>query len=177
MFFFSLQFLSEHKLLGNIKNVAKTAKKEQLVIAYNQLFESKVCALGMHNTSHCFIIMYFVYLSDSTTVCVSDKRFKGTEVEEVTQSVKAVKIEDKPKDVKAEVVDEVFGFAFWLFQLPLISCKCTHCSAKMACRIKGATVKTMRLRKQKIIQTVQFYIMVQILQYAMLGGGGGVLNV
>ncbi|XP_036943036.1 peptidyl-prolyl cis-trans isomerase FKBP3 [Acanthopagrus latus] len=34
-------FLNEHKLLGNIKNVAKTAKKEQLVIAYNQLFESK----------------------------------------------------------------------------------------------------------------------------------------
>ncbi|XP_042194288.1 peptidyl-prolyl cis-trans isomerase FKBP3 [Callorhinchus milii] len=34
-------FLSEHKLMGNIKNVAKTAKKEQLIIAYNQLFESK----------------------------------------------------------------------------------------------------------------------------------------
>uniref|UniRef100_A0A3B3TVI7 peptidylprolyl isomerase n=1 Tax=Poecilia latipinna TaxID=48699 RepID=A0A3B3TVI7_9TELE len=34
-------FLNEHKLLGNIKNVAKTAKKEQLVIAYNQLFVSK----------------------------------------------------------------------------------------------------------------------------------------
>lgn len=28
--------------MGNIKNVAKTAKKEQLVVAYNQLFESKV---------------------------------------------------------------------------------------------------------------------------------------
>lgn len=39
---FLFQFLNEHKLLGNIKNVAKTAKKEQLVIAYNQLFESKV---------------------------------------------------------------------------------------------------------------------------------------
>ncbi|XP_059212502.1 peptidyl-prolyl cis-trans isomerase FKBP3 [Centropristis striata] len=34
-------FLNEHKLLGNIKNVAKTAKKEQLIVAYNQLFESK----------------------------------------------------------------------------------------------------------------------------------------
>ncbi|XP_071381121.1 peptidyl-prolyl cis-trans isomerase FKBP3 [Centroberyx affinis] len=34
-------FLAEHKLMGNIKNVAKTAKKEQLIIAYNQLFESK----------------------------------------------------------------------------------------------------------------------------------------
>ncbi|MEE6492403.1 hypothetical protein FKM82_016571, partial [Ascaphus truei] len=34
-------FLSEHKLLGNIKNVAKTAKKDQLVTAYNKLFESK----------------------------------------------------------------------------------------------------------------------------------------
>uniref|UniRef100_A0A3B3XHW7 peptidylprolyl isomerase n=1 Tax=Poecilia mexicana TaxID=48701 RepID=A0A3B3XHW7_9TELE len=69
------QFLNEHKLLGNIKNVAKTAKKEQLVIAYNQLFVSK--------------------------------RFKGTDpVEDVTEQVKAVKVEEKPKEVKAEVVDE-----------------------------------------------------------------------
>ncbi|MEQ2208012.1 FK506-binding protein 2B, partial [Xenoophorus captivus] len=68
-------FLNEHKLLGNIKNVAKTAKKEQLVIAYNQLFESK--------------------------------RFKGTDpVEDVSELVKAVKIEEKPKEVKAEAVDE-----------------------------------------------------------------------
>lgn len=68
-------FLNEHKLLGNIKNVAKTAKKEQLIIAYDQLFESK--------------------------------RFKGTEaVEEVTEKVKAVKVEEKPKEVKTEVVDE-----------------------------------------------------------------------
>lgn len=68
-------FLNEHKLLGNIKNVAKTAKKEQLIIAYNQLFESK--------------------------------RFKGTDpVEEVTEQVKAVKVEEKPKEVKTEVVDE-----------------------------------------------------------------------
>ncbi|KAM4690577.1 peptidyl-prolyl cis-trans isomerase FKBP3 [Rhinophrynus dorsalis] len=34
-------FLSEHKLLGNIKNVAKTAKKEHLVTAYTKLFETK----------------------------------------------------------------------------------------------------------------------------------------
>ncbi|GCB72813.1 peptidyl-prolyl cis-trans isomerase FKBP3 [Scyliorhinus torazame] len=34
-------FLGEHKLMGNIKNVAKTAKKEQLIVAYNQLFETK----------------------------------------------------------------------------------------------------------------------------------------
>ncbi|XP_029454329.1 peptidyl-prolyl cis-trans isomerase FKBP3 [Rhinatrema bivittatum] len=34
-------FLAEHKLLGNIKNVAKTAKKDQLIAAYNQLFEKK----------------------------------------------------------------------------------------------------------------------------------------
>ncbi|XP_030627068.1 peptidyl-prolyl cis-trans isomerase FKBP3 [Chanos chanos] len=68
-------FLTEHKLLGNIKNVAKTAKKEQLVLAYNQLFESK--------------------------------RFKGTEVEEVTEKVTAVKIEEKPKESKEpEPVDE-----------------------------------------------------------------------
>ncbi|KAK5853159.1 hypothetical protein PBY51_006974 [Eleginops maclovinus] len=68
-------FLNEHKLLGNIKNVAKTAKKEQLIVAYNQLFESK--------------------------------RFKGTEpVEDVTEQVRSVKLEDKPKDLPAEVIDE-----------------------------------------------------------------------
>uniref|UniRef100_A0A3B1IWQ2 peptidylprolyl isomerase n=1 Tax=Astyanax mexicanus TaxID=7994 RepID=A0A3B1IWQ2_ASTMX len=67
-------FLAEHKLMGNIKNVAKTAKKEQLIVAYNQLFESK--------------------------------RFKGTEVEQVTEDVKAVKIDDAPKESKTEVVDE-----------------------------------------------------------------------
>ncbi|KAK7907254.1 hypothetical protein WMY93_015866 [Mugilogobius chulae] len=68
-------FLNEHKLLGNIKNVAKTAKKEQLIDAYNQLFQSK--------------------------------RFKGTDpVEEVTEQVKAAKIEEKPKEIKPEVVDE-----------------------------------------------------------------------
>lgn len=55
--------------------MAKTAKKEQLIVAYSQLFETK--------------------------------RFKGTEpVEEVTEQVKAVKIEEKPKEVKTEVVDE-----------------------------------------------------------------------
>ena len=34
-------FLAEHKFLGNIKNVAKTANKDRLVTAYNHLFESK----------------------------------------------------------------------------------------------------------------------------------------
>ncbi|KAJ8409094.1 hypothetical protein AAFF_G00241150 [Aldrovandia affinis] len=68
-------FLSEHKLMGNIKNVAKTAKKEQLITAYNQLFESK--------------------------------RFKGTDpVEEVTEQVKEVKIDDKPKEAKVDPIDE-----------------------------------------------------------------------
>ncbi|KAL4641806.1 peptidyl-prolyl cis-trans isomerase FKBP3 [Arapaima gigas] len=68
-------FLTEHKLMGNIKNVAKTAKKESLVLAYNQLFESK--------------------------------RFKGTDpVMEVTDQVKEVKIESKPKETKADPVDE-----------------------------------------------------------------------
>ncbi|XP_055041348.1 peptidyl-prolyl cis-trans isomerase FKBP3 [Misgurnus anguillicaudatus] len=67
-------FLSEHKLMGNIKNVAKTAKKEQLLEAYNQLFLSK--------------------------------RFKGTDVDVVTQEVKAVKLDDNPKQVKTEVVED-----------------------------------------------------------------------
>lgn len=36
------------------------------------------------------------------------QRFKGTEVEEVTQDMKAVKIDQKPKETKTEeVVDEV----------------------------------------------------------------------
>ncbi|KAK2864094.1 hypothetical protein Q7C36_003248 [Tachysurus vachellii] len=70
----SHSFLVEHKLKGNIKNVVKTAKKEQLIGAYKQLFESK--------------------------------RFKGTEVEQVTEEVKAVKIEEKPKETKTEIVDE-----------------------------------------------------------------------
>ncbi|KAM8921640.1 peptidyl-prolyl cis-trans isomerase FKBP3 [Pelodytes ibericus] len=37
----SESFLSEYKLLGNIKNVAKTANKDHLVTAYNKLFETK----------------------------------------------------------------------------------------------------------------------------------------
>uniref|UniRef100_A0AAQ4P8T3 peptidylprolyl isomerase n=1 Tax=Gasterosteus aculeatus aculeatus TaxID=481459 RepID=A0AAQ4P8T3_GASAC len=79
-------FLNEQKLLGNIKNVAKTAKKEQLIAAYNHLFESK--------------------------------RFLGTEpIEEVTEQVRSVKLEEKPKDVPAEVVDEVLeaGLFIYLF--------------------------------------------------------------
>ncbi|XP_042309786.1 peptidyl-prolyl cis-trans isomerase FKBP3 isoform X2 [Sceloporus undulatus] len=35
------RFLSEHKLLGQIKNVAKTASKDQLITAYNLLFATK----------------------------------------------------------------------------------------------------------------------------------------
>ncbi|NXW88121.1 FKBP3 isomerase, partial [Alopecoenas beccarii] len=34
-------FLAEHKLLGQVKNVAKTANKEQLIAAYTRLFRSK----------------------------------------------------------------------------------------------------------------------------------------
>ncbi|KAG5847005.1 peptidyl-prolyl cis-trans isomerase FKBP3 [Anguilla rostrata] len=68
-------FLSEHKLMGNIKNVAKTAKKEQLITAYNQLFESK--------------------------------KFKGTDpVEDLTEQVKDVKVDEKPKEAKVVPVDE-----------------------------------------------------------------------
>ncbi|XP_018425112.1 PREDICTED: peptidyl-prolyl cis-trans isomerase FKBP3, partial [Nanorana parkeri] len=37
----SESFLAEHKLLGNIKNVSKTAKKDNLIAAYNKLFETK----------------------------------------------------------------------------------------------------------------------------------------
>ncbi|KAG9481174.1 peptidyl-prolyl cis-trans isomerase FKBP3 [Eleutherodactylus coqui] len=37
----SESFLTENKLLGNIKNVAKTAKKDQLIVAYEKLYASK----------------------------------------------------------------------------------------------------------------------------------------
>ncbi|KAM6954109.1 peptidyl-prolyl cis-trans isomerase FKBP3 [Aplochiton taeniatus] len=68
-------FLVEHKLMGNIKNVAKTAKKEQLILAYTDLFESK--------------------------------RFLGSEpIDEVTDQVKSVKLDDKPKEEKIEAAYE-----------------------------------------------------------------------
>lgn len=38
--------------------------------------------------------------------CVSFQRFKGTEIE-VTEEVKVVKVDDTPKEVKTEPVDEV----------------------------------------------------------------------
>lgn len=40
-------------------------------------------------------------------MCWCWQRFKGTEVEQVTEEVKAVKIEEKPKETKTEVVEEV----------------------------------------------------------------------
>lgn len=40
------QFLAEHKLLGQVKNVAKTANKEQLIAAYTQLFHTQVRPRG-----------------------------------------------------------------------------------------------------------------------------------
>lgn len=42
-----LQFLAEHKLLGQVKNVAKTANKEQLIAAYTQLFHTQVRGRGL----------------------------------------------------------------------------------------------------------------------------------
>ena len=41
------------------------------------------------------------------------QRFKGTEVEEVTQDVKAVKIEDKNKETKTEVAEVVDEVSHW----------------------------------------------------------------
>jgi len=67
-------FLVEHKLMGNIKNVAKTATKDQLIEAYSALFDCK--------------------------------KFKGTDpVEDVSEQLKAVKVEDKPIEVKEEVYE------------------------------------------------------------------------
>uniref|UniRef100_A0A2K5LJL4 peptidylprolyl isomerase n=4 Tax=Cercopithecidae TaxID=9527 RepID=A0A2K5LJL4_CERAT len=71
-------FLAEHKLLGNIKNVAKTANKDHLVTAYNHLFETKV------SINITFEILF-------------PKKIK------VSEQVKNVKLnEDKPKETKSE---------------------------------------------------------------------------
>ncbi|XP_053163969.1 peptidyl-prolyl cis-trans isomerase FKBP3 isoform X2 [Hemicordylus capensis] len=70
-------FLAEHKLLGQIKNVAKTASKDQLIAAYNQLFETKSFK-GTESTEH---------------------------VAEEVKTIKLE--EDKPKEMKPEeAVDE-----------------------------------------------------------------------
>lgn len=82
------------------------------------------------------IVQPFMFISLS--LC-SFQRFKGTEpIEEVTEQVKAVKIEEKPKEVK-EVVDEVqlqdvdfllccyrwqVMFCFWLCTLTNFRCSC-----------------------------------------------------
>ena len=36
------QFLKEHKLNGKLNNIAKTSKKDHLIVSYKQLFETKV---------------------------------------------------------------------------------------------------------------------------------------
>lgn len=46
-----------------------------------------------------FVNVYFC-------VCLFSQRFKGTEVDVVTEDVKAVKIDDTPKEVKTEAVEE-----------------------------------------------------------------------
>ena len=55
------QFLAEHKLQGNIKNVAKTAKKEQLMIAYNQLFETKVSGVLKVTMQQVILSIYLIH--------------------------------------------------------------------------------------------------------------------
>lgn len=61
---FLLQFLNEHKLLGNIKNVSRTAKKEQLIVDYNALFETKV-SYGIVFTNARNDVMYNKYNRNS----------------------------------------------------------------------------------------------------------------
>lgn len=49
-------------------------------------------------------------MSDFISFVVFPQRFKGSEpVEEVTEQVKAAKIEEKPKEAKTDAVDEVKG--------------------------------------------------------------------
>ena len=43
---FCLQFQQEHKLKGQLKNIAKTKTKDQLIAAYKALFEAKVDILS-----------------------------------------------------------------------------------------------------------------------------------
>nr|XP_033807510.1 peptidyl-prolyl cis-trans isomerase FKBP3 [Geotrypetes seraphini] len=79
-------FLAEHKLLGNIKNVAKTAKKDQLIAAYNQLFEKK-CFKSTVNVDNVSEKLMNVKIDD-------DKKPKESKPEETVQ-------EGPPKYIKS----------------------------------------------------------------------------
>ncbi|NXH26766.1 FKBP3 isomerase, partial [Myiagra hebetior] len=88
-------FLAEHKLLGQVKNVAKTANKEQLIAAYTQLFHTPGRAgqgWGGGGGSSSF----------------PSQRFKGTDgAEKAAEKAKPAKAEEaKGKAVKAEEAAE-----------------------------------------------------------------------
>ncbi|XP_043930203.1 peptidyl-prolyl cis-trans isomerase FKBP3 [Protopterus annectens] len=72
-------FLAEHKLMGNIKNVAKTARKDNLIVAYNQLFETKQFKGG-------------------NTVDKTAEKVKGLKIEGSGDKSKDTKSDDAPSE-------------------------------------------------------------------------------
>ncbi|NWV22010.1 FKBP3 isomerase, partial [Origma solitaria] len=90
-------FLAEHKLLGQVKNVAKTANKEQLIAAYTQLFHTQVRAgagdgPGMGPGRWMWLLI------------PPSQRFKGTDgAEKAAEKAKPARAEEaKGKAAKAE---------------------------------------------------------------------------
>ncbi|NXT13004.1 FKBP3 isomerase, partial [Prunella fulvescens] len=90
-------FLAEHKLLGQVKNVAKTANKEQLIAAYTQLFHTQVRARGRSWAGQ-------GWGRAGGSSSFPSQRFKGTDgAEKAAEKAKPAKAEEaKGKAVKAE---------------------------------------------------------------------------
>lgn len=100
------QFLAEHKLLGQVKNVAKTANKEQLIAAYTQLFHTQVRPWGGGDGAG----LGQGWGDGCGSSSFPSQRFKGTDgAEKAAEKAKPAKAEEaKGKAVKAEeAVDEV----------------------------------------------------------------------
>lgn len=104
----SLQFLAEHRLLGQVKNVAKTANKEQLIAAYTQLFHTQVRAGGGCGAGGAERAVTALRPRGS-------QRFKGTDgAERAAEKAKPGKAEgekEKDKAAKAEEPAEEVGEA------------------------------------------------------------------
>ncbi|NXX84551.1 FKBP3 isomerase, partial [Urocolius indicus] len=95
-------FLAEHKLLGQVKNVAKTANKEQLIAAYTQLFHTQVRGRGRRGEG-CAGGAGLRAFSPSPL-----QRFKGTDgAEKAAEKAKPAKAEEaKGKAAKPEEAAE-----------------------------------------------------------------------
>ncbi|NXC14224.1 FKBP3 isomerase, partial [Corythaeola cristata] len=95
-------FLAEHRLLGQVKNVAKTANKEQLIAAYTQLFSTQVRGRGSGRGAGGRAA------ADGCRLASSAQRFKGTDsAEKAVEKAKPAKAEEaKGKAAKPEEAAE-----------------------------------------------------------------------